>query len=159
MLTLSSSAAFAALVACASVAAGLIGALTGLGGGVILVPGLTLVFGVNLRFAVGASLISVIATSSGAAASYVRDGYANMRIGILMEVATTLGALAGATIASHVSTGTIAIVFGVVLLYSSFRAARPEPREASNATPDPLAVRLRLTGVEPTPTGPVPYMV
>jgi uncharacterized protein len=159
MLTLSSSAAFAALVACASVAAGLVGALTGLGGGVILVPVLTLVFGVNLRFAVGASLISVIATSSGAAASYVRDGYANMRIGILMEVATTLGALAGATIASHVSTGTIAIVFGVVLLYSSFRAVRPEPHDAPNATPDPLAERLRLTGAEPTAAGRVRYMV
>jgi uncharacterized membrane protein YfcA len=92
------------LVACASVLAGLVGALTGLGGGVILVPVLTLVFGVNLRYAVGASLISVIATSSGAASSYVKDGFANMRIGILMEVATTLGAIGGATLASRVST-------------------------------------------------------
>jgi uncharacterized protein len=159
MLNLSSSAAFAALVACASVAAGLIGALTGLGGGVILVPVLTLIFGVNLRFAVGASLISVIATSSGAAASYVRDGYANMRIGILMEVATTLGALGGATLASHVSTGTIAIIFGVVLLYSSIRATRPDPHATTDATPDRLAGRLRLVGAEPTPAGPVPYAV
>jgi uncharacterized membrane protein YfcA len=76
-----------------------------------------------------------------------------------MEVATTLGALAGATIASHVSTGTIAIVFGVVLLYSSVRAVRPEPHDAPNAARDRLAERLRLTGAEPTAAGPVPYMV
>jgi uncharacterized protein len=157
MLSLTSSAAFAALVACASVAAGLIGALTGLGGGVILVPVLTLVFGVNLRYAVGASLISVIATSSGAASSYVKEGYANMRIGILMEVATTLGAIGGATLASRVSTGTIAIVFGVVLLYATFQSARQEPHVAPSTTPDRLGERLRLGGVEPTPLGPVPY--
>jgi hypothetical protein len=146
------------LVACASVVAGMIGALTGLGGGVILVPVLTLVFGVNLRYAVGASLISVIATSSGAASSYVKDGFANMRIGILMEVATTLGAIGGATLASRVSTGTIAIVFGVVLLYATVQSARPEPRVAPSTTPDPLGEKLRLSGVEPTPQGPVPYL-
>jgi uncharacterized membrane protein YfcA len=145
------------LVACASVLAGLVGALTGLGGGVILVPVLTLVFGVNLRYAVGASLISIIATSSGAASSYVKDGFANMRIGILMEVATTLGAIGGATLASRVSTGTIAIAFGVVLLYATVQSARPEPSVAPSTTPDPLGEKLRLNGVEPTPQGPVPY--
>ncbi|HZS59090.1 MAG TPA: sulfite exporter TauE/SafE family protein [Gemmatimonadaceae bacterium] len=157
MLTITSSAAFAALVACASVAAGLIGALTGLGGGVILVPVLTLVFGVNLRYAVGASLISVIATSSGAASSYVKDGYANMRIGILMEVATTLGAISGATLASHLPTGTIATIFGIVLLYATVQSARPAAHLVASPTPDKLAERLRLSGVEPTPAGPVPY--
>src|SRR5579863_921832 len=157
MLTIPSSAAFAALVACASVAAGLIGALTGLGGGVILVPVLTLGFGVNLRYAVGASLISVIATSSGAASSYVKDGYANMRIGILMEVATTVGAIGGATLASRLPTGTIAIIFGIVLLYATFQSARPAAHPVPNASPDKLAQRLRLEGVEPTSTGPVPY--
>ena len=84
------------LVWAGSLLAGFLGALTGLGGGVVIVPLLTLVFGVNIRYAIGASLISVIATSSGAAAAYVKEGYANMRIGILLEIATTLGALAGA---------------------------------------------------------------
>src|SRR5213595_2565203 len=79
--------------------AGFLGALTGLGGGVILVPLLVLAFGVDLRYAVGASLISVIATSSGAAAAYVKEGYSNIRIGMFLEIATTLGALTGAFVA------------------------------------------------------------
>ena len=76
-----------------SLAAGLLGALTGLGGGVVIVPLLTLVFGIDLHYAIGASLVSVIATSSGAAAAYVREGYSNIRIGMFLEIATTLGAL------------------------------------------------------------------
>lgn len=74
------------------------GALTGLGGGVVLVPMLTLLFGVDLKLALGASLVSVIATSSGAAAAYVREGFTNLRLGMLLEVATTSGALVGATL-------------------------------------------------------------
>src|SRR5574341_2564779 len=76
--------------------AGFLGALTGLGGGVVIVPMLTLALGVDIRYAIGASLVSVIATSSGAAAAYVREGFANLRVGMLLEIATTLGALAGA---------------------------------------------------------------
>jgi uncharacterized membrane protein YfcA len=130
-------------VAAISLLAGLVGALTGLGGGVLLVPLLTLGFGVNLRYAAGASLVSVIATSSGAAASYVRDGLTNIRIGILLEVATTIGAVGGALLASRLSTGALAVTFGVVLLYSALRIAATEPDPAAPA--DPLAVRLRLT--------------
>ena len=81
--------------------AGLLGSLTGLGGGVIIVPLLTLYFGVDIRYAVGASLVSVIATSSGAAIAYVREGYSNIRIGMLLEIATTLGASGGALIAAR----------------------------------------------------------
>ena len=77
-----------------SLAAGFLGALTGLGGGVVIVPLLSLVFGVDIRYAIGASLVSVIATSSGAAAAYVREGFTNLRIGMFLEIATTLGALA-----------------------------------------------------------------
>jgi uncharacterized protein len=150
---------FAALIALGSVAAGLIGALTGMGGGVIIVPLLTLAFGVNMRYAAGASLVSVIATSSGAAASYVRDGFANMRIGILLEVATTLGAIAGAILAGHVSTGVIGIVFGIVLLYSAIRAFMPAPDGRAGGLPDPVAARLKLDGTFPTPDGPRPYSV
>ena len=86
---------FTALVALGLLVAGFLGALTGLGGGVVIVPLLTLLFGVDLRYAIGASLVSVIATSSGAAAAYVREGYTNIRIGMFLEIATTLGALPG----------------------------------------------------------------
>ena len=88
------------LVWLGSLLAGFFGALTGLGGGVVIVPLLTLVFGVDIRYAIGASLVSVIATSSGAAAAYVKEGFANLRIGILLEIATTCGALAGASLAA-----------------------------------------------------------
>src|SRR6184192_2741715 len=110
---------FTALVRTGSVIAGLLGSLTGLGGGVVLVPLLTLFFKVDIRYAVGASLVSVIATSSGAAAAYVKEGYSNIRIGMLLEIATTLGALAGAWAALIVPTNALAIVFGVVLLSSA----------------------------------------
>ena len=82
---------FAPLVTIGAFCAGLLGALTGLGGGIVVVPMLTLGFHVNLRYAIGASLVSVIATSSGAAAAYVREGYTNVRLGIILEVATTIG--------------------------------------------------------------------
>jgi uncharacterized membrane protein YfcA len=150
---------FTVLVALGSVGAGLIGALTGLGGGIILVPLLTLVFGVNVRYAAGASLVAVIATSSGAAASYVRDGFANLRLGMLLEVATTLGAVAGAVLASHVSTRTIELIFGVLLLYSAFRAATAASDTRPPETADPIATRLRLDGTLPGDAGPHPYTV
>src|SRR5208282_2703339 len=108
-----------------SVVAGFIGALTGLGGGIVLTPLLTLVFGVDIRYAIGASLVSVIATSSGAAAAYVKEGFTNMRIGMFLEIATTVGALAGASIATRLPTSAIAIIFGVVLLYSAYASSRP----------------------------------
>ena len=104
---------FTLLVLLGSFIAGFLGSLTGLGGGVVIVPLLALLFHVDMRYAIGASLVSVIATSSGAAAAYVREGYSNMRIGMFLEIATTIGAIAGALIATHVSTSTIAIVFGL----------------------------------------------
>ncbi len=150
---------FVALIAISSVGAGLVGALTGLGGGIILVPLLTLGFGVNLRYAAGASLVSVIATSSGAAASYVRDGYANIRLGMLLEVATTLGAVAGAVLAGYASTRSIEIIFGIVLLYSAFRAIKADVDMRRSEPADPLATRLRLDGTFPGPDGPESYTV
>ncbi|MGH7682108.1 MAG: sulfite exporter TauE/SafE family protein [Candidatus Eiseniibacteriota bacterium] len=115
------------LVAAGSILAGFSGALTGLGGGVVIVPLLTLVFGVDIRYAVGASLISVIATSSGAAVHYLREGFTNLRLAMLLEVATTLGAVGGAALAGVLPTHVVAIVFGVVLLLSAFGSARPAP--------------------------------
>ncbi len=119
---------FTALVWTGSVIAGLLGSLTGLGGGVVLVPLLTLFFKVDIRYAVGASLVSVIATSSGAAAAYVKEGFSNIRIGMFLEIATTVGALLGAFLATRVSGSAIATIFGLVLLYSAYLAGRPPHR-------------------------------
>ena len=133
--------------------AGLLGALTGLGGGVVLVPLLALAFHVDMRYAVGASLISVIATSSGAAAAYVKEGYSNIRIGMFLEIATTLGAIGGAYLATRISPNAIGIVFGLVLLYSAFVAGRPKTDAEQTGAPDPLAERLRLHGSYPVDGG------
>ncbi|HEX6557971.1 MAG TPA: sulfite exporter TauE/SafE family protein [Longimicrobiales bacterium] len=141
-----------------AVFAGLLGALTGLGGGVIIVPMLTLLFHVNIRYAVGASLVSVIATSSGAGAAFVREGYTNLRVGMVLEVATTLGALLGAFIAGLVSTSVIAVSFGLVLLFSAYRSSRPIEEHVTNK-PDRLADWLNLHGTYPTLQGERAYTV
>src|SRR5882762_1927767 len=99
------------------VLAGFLGSLTGLGGGVVITPALTLFLGIDLRYAIGASLVSAIATSSGAASAYVREGYSNVRIGLFLEVATTLGAICGAFLAVRVSTSALAVIFGLVLMH------------------------------------------
>src|SRR5215471_1805244 len=125
-----------------SLAAGLLGSLPGLGGGVVIVPLLTLAFGVDIRYAIGASLVSVIATSSAAAAAYVRDGYSNLRIGMFLEVATTLGAVLGALIASRVPVSAVAVVFGVVLLCSAYLSLRHPAESARNPKPDRIATWL-----------------
>jgi uncharacterized protein len=92
-----------------SLIAGLLGSLTGLGGGVVIVPVLTILFHIDIHYAIGASLVSVIATSSGAAAAYVREGFSNIRIGMFLEIATTLGALLGAYLTVKISTHSIGI--------------------------------------------------
>jgi uncharacterized protein len=149
---------FTGLVWLGSLAAGFIGALTGLGGGVVLVPLLALGFGVDLRYAIGASLVSVIATSSGAAAAYVKEGYSNIRIGMFLEIATTIGALGGAYLA-RIAAPAIAVVFGFVLLLSAYLSSRPRPPQTGNDQADPLAARLRFDGHFPTPQGPRFYRV
>jgi uncharacterized protein len=136
-----------------SILAGLLGALTGLGGGVVVVPVLALLFHVDLRYAIGASLVSVIATSSGAAAAYVREGFSNIRIGMFLEIATTLGALVGAYLTAVVSTKAIGIVFGVVLLYSAISSFRGKHDDAPPQRASGLAERLRLEGEYPTDSG------
>ena len=151
---------FTALVFLGSMIAGLLGALTGLGGGVVLVPLLTLFFKVDIRYAIGASLVSVIATSSGAAAAYVKEGFSNIRIGMFLEIATTLGALLGAFLAVWVSTSAIAIDFwrGAAYFCIPFAANLAPPAER-NAPPDPLATRLRLNGSFPDLEGMRSYNV
>jgi uncharacterized protein len=143
-----------------SIAAGMLGALTGLGGGVVIVPLLTLVFGVDIRYAMGASLISVIATSSGAAASFVKDGYSNVRVGMFLEVATCMGALAGAYLATRIPTGALAVIFGLVLLYSAYLSFRTKDHPADDTGPvDPWAEKLRLDSQMPVDGKWQPYRV
>jgi uncharacterized membrane protein YfcA len=144
---------FTFLVCIGSVLAGLLGSLTGLGGGVVLVPLLTIFFKVDLRYAIGASLVSVIATSSGSASAYVKEGFSNIRIGLFLEIATTLGALLGAFLTAKVPTSAIAIIFGAVLLYSAYVSRRTRPRSLGDDPPDPLATRLQLNGTFPTTEG------
>jgi uncharacterized membrane protein YfcA len=146
------------LIGVGAFAAGLLGSLTGLGGGIIVVPMLNLAFGVDLHLAIGASLVSVIATSSGAAAAYVKDGYANIRVGMLLEVATTLGALAGVSIAAVVSPNAIAIVFALVLLLTAAQSLRPVAEHLTESS-SPLARKLRLASTYPTPAGLQAYEV
>jgi uncharacterized protein len=148
-----------AIVAIASVLAGLLGALTGLGGGAVVVSLLTLELGVDIRYAIGASLVSTIATSSGAAIAYVREGYSNIRVGMFLEVATTFGAITGVLIAAKTPTRAIAIIFGVVLLVSTYLSNRPHRTQSVDLPIDPLAARLKLDGSYPTPQGEQSYHV
>jgi uncharacterized protein len=147
---------FSALVFGTSVLAGLLGALTGLGGGVVIVPVLVLLFKVDIRYAIGASLVSVIATSSGAAAAYVREGLSNVRIGMFLEVATTLGALLGAYLTAKVSSHWIAVIFGLALLYSAYASFHKEGEHAAT-NPDALATKLKFHGSYPTGSGEEQY--
>ena len=150
--------AFSGVVYAVSALAGFLGSLTGLGGGVIVTPVLTILLGVDLHYAMGATLVSVIATSSGAAAAYVREGFSNIRAGMFLEIATTLGALAGAHLTAVVPASTLAVIFGGVLLYSAWHSfhAAGETRESRT---DPLAVRLNLNSSYPGSGGLISYTV
>jgi uncharacterized membrane protein YfcA len=150
---------FTALVGFGSLLAGFLGALTGLGGGVVIVPMLTLLFGVDIRYAIGAALVSVIATSSGAAAAYVRDGYSNIRVGMFLEIATTIGALSGAALALYLRVSIIAIIFGVVLLYSAYASFRKESDVSKDERVDRIATWLRMDSAYPTANGLTSYHV
>lgn len=133
-----------------SVAAGVLGSLLGLGGGIIVVPALTLLLGIDMRFAIGASVVSVIATSSGAAAAYVRERMTNLRVAMMLEIATTAGALSGAFLAGSLLRGGgrwLFVIFGLTLAYSALAMFRKGHATAPDQVPpSPLADRLRLHG-------------
>ncbi len=150
---------FTGVVLVASLTAGFLGSLTGMGGGVVIVPLLSLALGVDIRYAIGASLVSVIATSSGAAAAYVKEGFSNIRIGMFLEMATTQGALVGAIVAALAPTQFIAVLFGLVLIYSAYLSIRPPECEPEGERPDPFASRMHMEGEYPGPHGPVHYSV
>ncbi len=138
------------LIFLAAIVAGLLGSLVGLGGGVLIVPLLTLVFGFPIYFAIGASIISVIATSSGAAAAYVKDHMTNLRVGMFLELGTTIGAISGAFLAGYLAPNLLSIIFGIILLASAaplvFKIGEELPQSVKN---DRLATKLSLNGFYP----------
>ena len=146
------------IVLAGSYVAGLIGSLTGLGGGVVIIPLLTLLLNVNIHYAICASLVSVIATSSGSAAAYVKEGITNIRLGMFLEIATTIGAMAGAMLALHIQTSVIAIAFGVILIFSAFMSLRKK-KEEINTQKSEWAEKLKLNSQYPTTNGKVEYGV
>jgi len=135
-----------------SVAAGLIGALAGVGGGILVIPALTFGFGVDIHLAAGASIVSVIATSSGAAAAYVRDRMTDMRVGMFLELATTTGAVCGALLAAVASPAFLYLLLGAVLLLS---AASQAGRMGEEVPPEVTRRRwpLAFGWSRPTRTG------
>ena len=138
---------FVAALFATSLAAGGAGAVLGLGGGILLIPILTLFYGVDLHYAMGASIVSVIATSSGAAAAYLRTSLSNIRIGLFLALATVAGALVGAALAGVVPTRALQLLLGLALAYSTvatLRQLRLELPEVGEA--DPLAMRFGLEG-------------
>ncbi len=130
----------------ASVVAGVAGSILGLGGGIIVIPVLTLLMGVDIRYAIGASVVSVIATSSGAAAAYVREHLANMRVAMFLELGTTTGALTGAFLAGIIGGRFLYILFSLVLGYSAVAMFRKRHGEQQAVPPDAVADKLRLHG-------------
>lgn len=138
--------------------AGLVGSLTGLGGGVVVIPLLTLVFHVDIRYAIGAALLASIANSSGAASAYVKEGITNIRLGMFLEIATTVGAVLGAVIAVYTPTNTIAILFGVILLFSASMTIRKKNQQALT-TGSNMSLKLKLNGNYPTKDGEVAYQL
>lgn len=138
--------------------AGLLGSLTGLGGGVVVIPLLTLAFGVDIRYAIGAALLASIATSSGSASAYVKEGITNMRLGMFLEIATTIGAVLGALIAVYTPANTIAILFGIVLIFSAIMTLRKKNEQALT-TGSKWAGILKLNNTYPTDHGEVAYQL
>lgn len=150
---------FTIIVLAGAFLAGLVGSLTGLGGGVIIIPLLTLVLGVDIHYAIGASIVSVIATSSGSAAAYVKEGITNIRIGMFLEIATTISAVAGAVITVYINPGYIAVLFGCILLFSAAMMVRKKVDRSDDDTTGVLANFFKLNGAYPTAGGMVKYGV
>ena len=118
-----------------SLLAGLLGSLLGLGGGIIVVPALTLIFKIDIHYAIGASIVSVIATSSGAAAAYVRERMVNLRVAMVLEIATVSGAISGAYLANVIAVRWLFILFAVILAYSSLMMLRKRNHDAEIKEP------------------------
>lgn len=136
--------------------AGLAGSLTGLGGGVVIIPLLTLFFHVDIRYAIGAALVASIATSSGSASAYVKEGITNIRLGMFLEIATTAGAVMGAILAIYTPVNIVAILFGVTLIFSAAMTLRKK-HEGALAEGSKLSYLLKLNSSYPSKDGVVDY--
>ena len=143
---------FSLILLIGAFAAGLLGSLTGLGGGVVVIPLLTLCFGVDFHYAVGAALVASIATSSGSGAAYVKEGITNIRLGMLLEIATTLGAVAGAAVAIYLNNSVLAVIFGGVLILTAL-SQRRKHEDHSGVKGSALAEKLKLYGTYPDKNG------
>ncbi|MES2457463.1 MAG: sulfite exporter TauE/SafE family protein [Bacteroidota bacterium] len=150
---------FTIIVLLGAFLAGLVGSLTGLGGGVIIIPLLTLVLGVDIHYAIGASIISVIATSSGSAAAYVKEGITNIRIGMFLEIATTVSAVFGAVITVFINPNFIAMIFGAILLFSAIMMIRKRTEQSDAGEAGRIARFFSLNGSYPTASGQRYYTV
>lgn len=150
---------FSGLLLILSYFAGILGAVTGLGGGAVLIPALVLLFHINIHYAMGASLISVIATSSGATSIYLRHGLSNLRIGMLLEVGAVLGALLGALLVKQVPVSIIAILLGCVLLISAYFVLKRREEQEEVLSSHPWASALHLDGTYPVAGGTKSYHV
>lgn len=147
-----------ALLALAA-SAGFAGALSGLGGGAFLVPALVVLVGLPMQAAIGASLLAVVATSAGASVAFVRDGWTNLRVAIVLECATVTGAIAGAWLAGMVSPTLLEALFALVMLQSAYFSTRKRDADVLPAS-DRLCERLELGGEFPGDSGePVRYGV
>ena len=144
--------AFTLILLLAAYSAGLLGSLTGLGGGVVVIPVLTLGFGVDFHYAIGAALVASIATSSGSGSAYVKEGITNVRLGMFLEIATTIGAVCGAVVAVWLNNNIIAIIYGCVLLLT---AAMQQRRKSDHdgVMGSETARRLKLFGTWPQKDG------
>ena len=149
---------FTLIILIGSYFAGLLGSLTGLGGGVVIIPLLTLLLNVDIHYAIGASLVSVIATSSGSAVAYVKEGITNMRLGMFLEIATTAGAMCGAVLAAYIPTHYIAIIFGVILIFSAIMSLKKKTEEIIKHK-SYLAEKLKLNSSYPSADGTIEYGV
>src|SRR5574344_126408 len=149
---------FTIILICAAFLAGLLGSLTGLGGGVVVIPVLTLCFNIDFHYAIGAALIASISTSSGSASAYVKEGITNIRLGMFLEIATTIGAVGGAIIALWMPTNMIAVIFGIVLIFTAFMQQR-RSADHSGVVGSNLARKLKLYGTYPTKEGVKSYQL
>lgn len=142
-----------------SLLAGLLGALSGLGGGIVIVPLLVLVLGVDIHYAIGTSLVAVIATSTASSCAYIKEGYANVRLGIFLETATTIGAILGVAYGSHLPASTLSFIFGVFLLYCAISSLYQVKQQETGFVSDKIALSLKLNNSYPTKNGLKEYPV
>ncbi|WP_405076076.1 sulfite exporter TauE/SafE family protein [Ligilactobacillus acidipiscis] len=127
--------------------AGIFGAIFGIGGGMIVTPIMTIALGLDIKYAIGASVISVIATSSGASIAYLKDDMLNLRVAMFLEIATTVGAILGAILTGVLPAKVLYILFGMLLIFSSWNMLhkiRASKEEVENTTPDELSEKLEL---------------